>query len=148
MKALLEKKSFMISILVVIFIMIAVIIYCLFFTKTYGPIVYNDYTILEGHTGKIEEYNSAYAVEGYKGDGKTAYYINGKITANSSKQFTIITFNLYDKNNKLLGTAVTGLNEIKKNKVYDFKALSLVTSKDVKRIDHYKLKDIKNMEVK
>lgn len=148
MRTILEKKSVMISMLVVIFIMAAVVLYCLFFAKSTGKIVYDDYTILEGHIGKIEKYDSSHVVEGYKGDGKTAYYISGKITADNNKSFTIITFNLYDKSNTLLGTAVAGLNEVKKDKVYDFKAVSLIESSGVQKIDHYKIKDIKNMEVK
>ena len=148
MRTFLEKKYVMIVMVAIIFLMIGVIIYCLFFTNNSGKITYDDYTILEGHTGKIEQYDSSHVVEGYKGDGKTAYYINGQITASKNKHFTIITFNLYDNSDNILGTAVAGLNEVKKGKIYDFKAISLIESSNLTRIKYYKIKDIKNMEVK
>ena len=147
MLKLLEKKSVMIGIVAVIVLMIGIIIYCLFFANVDKKITYKDYTILKGHYGRVEKYDPSYAIEGYKGDKKNAYYITGKITADKKKDFTIITFNLYDKSNKKLGTAVAGLNEIQKGKIYDFKAISLEKI-NVKQVDHYKIKDIKNMEVK
>ncbi len=147
MLALLEKKSVMIGIIAVIVLMIGVIIYCLFFANVDKKITYEDYTILKGHFGRVEKYDPSYAIEGYKGDKKNAYYITGKITADKNKSFTVITFNLYNKSNKKLGTAVAGLNEVKQGKTYDFKAISL-EKMNVKQVDHYKIKDIKNMEVK
>ena len=147
MLALLEKKSVMIGIIAVIVLMIGIIIYCLFFANVDKKITYEDYTILKGHYGRVEKYDSSHAVEGYKGDKKNAYYITGKITADKNKNFTLITFNLYNKSNKKLGTAVAGLNEIEKGKTYDFKAISL-EKMNVNQVDHYKIKDIKNMEVK
>ena len=147
MLALLEKKTVMIGIIAVIVLMIGVIIYCLFFANVDQKITYEDYTILKGHFGRVEKYDPSYAIEGYKGDKKNAYYITGKITAEKNKSFTVITFNLYNKSNKKLGTAVAGLNEVKQGKTYDFKAISL-EKMNVKQVDHYKIKDIKNMEVK
>ena len=147
MLELLEKKSVMIGIVAVIVLMIGVIIYCLFFANVDKKITYDGYTILKGHYGRVEKYDPSHAIEGYKGDKKNAYYITGKITANKNKNFTIITFKLYDRKNKVLGTAVAGLNEVKKGKVYDFKAISL-EKMDVNKVDHYKIKDIENMEVK
>lgn len=117
-------------------------IYFMFIKDTSGQIVYNDYTIATGHYGKVEEYDKSYAVDGYKG-GTKAYYIKGNITSESSKDFTVITFNLYDKDNKLLGTAVGSLKELKKGKTYEFKALSLIEEKYITKIDHYKIDTIK-----
>ncbi len=108
-----------------------------------SSISYNDYVIEKGHFGKFEKYDPSYTVVGYKGGNEEAYYINGKITSKVDKVFVLITFNLYDQDDKLLGTAVAGLNGLKKNKTYNFKALSLIESKYNKEIDHYKLKDIK-----
>ena len=107
-----------------------------------GEIIYKDYTIASGHTGEIANYDKSYTVDGFKG-GDKAYYIKGNITAGANKNFTVITFNLYDKKNNLLGTAVAGLKEIKKGKTYEFKALSLIEQKDIGKIDHYKIKNIK-----
>ena len=81
MLTLLEKKSVMIGIVAVIVLMIGIIVYCLFFANVDKKITYEDYTILKGHYGKVEKYDPSYAVEGYKGDKKNAYYITGKITA-------------------------------------------------------------------
>ena len=53
-----------------------------------------------------------------------------------------MTFNLYDKQNKLLGTAVGGLKEVKKGKTYSFRAIALVDDEDTLKIDHYKIKSI------
>ena len=108
-----------------------------------GKITYGDYTILSGHYGKVEKYDPSITVEGYKGDNNSAYYITGKISSKQDKNFTIITFNLYDKSNKLLGTAVAGVNKLKKGNIYDFKALSLVDSSNVQRINHYKIQSVK-----
>ena len=106
-------------------------------------ISYNDYVIEKGHFGKFEKYDPSHSVSGYKGGNDEAYYINGKITSKIDKSFILITFNLYDKDDKLLGIAVSGLNGLQKNKTYNFKALSLIESKYNKDIDHYKLKEIK-----
>ena len=127
-KKLLSKKPVMIILVVLALIAILITIYFMFIKQTDGKIVYEDYTIASGHTGKIENYDSSYTVEGFKG-GNKAYYIKGNITADQNKKFTVITFDLYDKKNNLLGTAVGGLKEVKKGKTYEFKALSLINEK-------------------
>lgn len=104
-------------------------------------ITYKEFTIKE-HSGKIEKYDSSNAVEGYQG-GKEAYYISGKITSTKDQGFILITFNLYNKQNKLLGTAIAGLNEMKKDKEYDFKAVSLIKYEEINKIDHYKIESVK-----
>lgn len=102
---------------------------------------YEAYTIYDGHVGKVEEYDPSMTVDGYNG-GEKAYYITGKISARENKDYSVITFNLYDKDNNLLGTAVAGLNELEKDKIYDFKALSLIKTEDVDKVTHYELKKV------
>lgn len=103
---------------------------------------YKDYVLYEGHVGKVEKYDPSMVVEGYDSTEENAYYISGKMSANSDKGFSIIEFNLYDKDDKLLGTAVAGLNDLKKGEVYEFKALGLISGEDVLKVDHYELKSV------
>lgn len=142
-KKIFMKKQVAVILVILACIAVAICIYFVFFNKTDKEIIYEDYKILENHEGKIEEYDKSYTVDGYKGDNSKGYYITGKIIANKDKGFTVITFDLYDKNNKLLGTAVGGLNEMKSGKTYNFKALSLIDSKDINKIAYYKIKQIK-----
>lgn len=142
LRSFFSKKPVMVVFVVLALIAVAIAIYFLFIYDDNGEIVYEDYTIASGHVGKIEKYDSSYTVDGYKGGKDEAYYITGNITASEDKDFTVITFNLYDKDDNLLGTAVGGLNEVKKGKTYSFRALSLVENKDVAKIDHYEIKSI------
>ncbi len=137
-----SKKPVMIVCVVVAVIAVIVAIYFMFFKSYDNTIVYDDYTVANGHSGRIEKYDGSYTVDGYKG-GSKAYYVNGNITASADKKFTVITFNLYDKKNKVLGVAVAGLNEVKKGKTYGFKALSLINESDIDKVDHYEIKSIK-----
>ena len=137
------KRLVIVSLTLIILVVVASAIYFTFVKPKDGKITYGDYTILRGHYGKVEKYDPSMTVEGYKNDKNNAYYITGKISAEENKSFTIITFNLYDKSNRLLGTAVAGVNELKKGNTYDFKALSLVDSSDLQRINHYRIKSIK-----
>ena len=137
------KKTVIIFLLVILLLTIGTIVYISLFGKSDKELKYGDYTIAEGHTGTIEKYDPSNTVEGYKGGTDKAYYITGNISSSKDKGFTVITFNLYDKDNKLLGTAVSGLNNLKKGKKYTFKALGLVTESDTNKISYYKLKDIK-----
>lgn len=141
LKKFFSKKPVMIILVILALVAVLIAIYFMFIKDTSGEITYKDYTIATGHTGQIEKYDTSYTVDGYKG-GDKAYYIKGNITAGNNKKFTVITFNLYDKKNNILGTAVGGLKEIKKGKTYEFKALSLIEQKDIDKIDHYKIKTI------
>ena len=142
LKNFFSKKPVMIGLIILALAAVLMAIYFMFIKDTSGEIIYKDYTIASGHTGEIANYDKSYTVDGFKG-GDKAYYIKGNITAGANKNFTVITFNLYDKKNNLLGTAVAGLKEIKKGKTYEFKALSLIEQKDMGKIDHYKIKNIK-----
>lgn len=135
-----SKIAIIVIILIIAFI--GIFLYSRNNVKTDGSINYKEFTIKEGHSGKIEKYDSSNAVEGYQG-GKEAYYIKGKVTSTKEQGFILITFNLYDKQDKLLGTAIAGLNTMKKDKAYNFKAVSLIKYEEIKKIDHYSLKDIK-----
>lgn len=142
MSQTLNKKNLIPAIIIVALIAISIGIYFLYKddNKT-EAINYKEYTIHEQHTGKIEEYDPTMTVDGYEG-GEKAYYITGKISAKEDKSYSVITFNLYDKNDNLLGTAVAGLNELEKNKIYDFKALSLIKSEDVEKVVRYELEKV------
>lgn len=141
-KCFFNKKPVQVVIIILLLGLIFTMLYFMFIHKDDGKLVYSDYTISAGHVGEIKEFDPSYTVDGYQGDQYRAYYITGKISAKEDKGFTVITFNLYDEKDNLVGTAVAGLNELKKGKTYDFKALSLVENVDVDRVDHYELKSI------
>ena len=147
MKEFLKNKYVIVGIVIILILLVIFILSLLNPKVSDKEIKYEDYTILKGHYGQIEKYDSSRAIEGYKGDTKEAYYISGKITSSRNKGFTIITFNLYSRSNKLLGTAVAGLNEVKKGKTYSFRAVSLEKI-DLTKINHYKIKSIGNKVVK
>lgn len=81
--------------------------------------------------------------EGYNGysDGY-GYYIEGTITNNTDKQYSYaqVTFNLYDKDENQLGTAVANINNLDANANWKFKAIGLIT--DAKAVSSYKLTEI------
>ncbi|MDO4369613.1 MAG: FxLYD domain-containing protein [bacterium] len=135
-----KSKSLFVTLIIVALFMIVAGGFLLF-REDSGDLKYEDYTVYKGLEGSIEEYDSSMVVDGYKASNN-AYYITGKISSKADKGFSIITFNLYNKKNELMGTAVAGLNELKKDKIYDFKAIALVDGKDLKKIDSYKLKSV------
>ncbi len=137
------KRLVIVSLVLIVLVVVISTIYFTFIKPKDVKIIYGDYEVLSGHYGKVEKYDPSMTVEGYKGDNNNAYYITGKIKSKKDKGFTIITFNLYDKSNTLIGTAVAGVNELKEGNTYDFKALSLVNSSDMQRINHYRIKSIK-----
>lgn len=141
-KRFFNKKPVQILIIVLLLLLIFTMLYFMFIYEDNGEIVYSDYTISAGHIGEVKDFDPSYTVDGYQGDEHRAYYIEGKISSKENKGFTIITFNLYDKKDNLLGTAVAGLNELEKGKTYDFKALSLIENVEVNKVDHYELKSI------
>lgn len=136
----LKSKSLFVTLVIVAFFMIGLGGFLLFRSDS-SDLKYEDYTIYKDLVGSIEEYDSSMTVDGHNASNN-AYYITGKISSKVDKKFTVITFNLYNKKGELMGTAVSGLNELKKDKVYDFKAIALVDSKDLKKIDSYKLKSV------
>lgn len=142
MNQVLDKRNLIPAIVILILIALMIGIYFTYQNSdTKDQIKYDEYTIYDGHTGKIERYDPSMTVDGYAG-GDKAYYITGKISAKEDKEYSVITFNLYDKDNNLLGTAVAGLNELEKDKVYDFKALSLIKAEDVEKVTHYELEKV------
>ena len=136
----LKSKSLFVTLVIVAFFMIGLGGFLLFRSDS-SDLKYEDYTIYKDLVGSIEEYDSSMTVDGHSASNN-AYYITGKISSKVDKEFTVITFNLYNKSGELMGTAVSGLNELKKDKIYDFKAIALVDSKDLKKIDSYKLKSV------
>ena len=141
LKKIFNKKTIVTIIVIIALLIISLIIYFIYKEDEPKNIIYEDYTIYSDHAGKIEKYDESMTVDGYE-KSENAYYITGKISAKENKDFSVITFNLYDENDKLLGTAVAGLNELEKNVVYDFKALGLLKANQVEKVDHYTLKSV------
>lgn len=87
--------------------------------------------------GKLElvEVTSAY------NDGFSSYYIEGTIKNNTDKTYSYVqvTFNLYDADGALIGTAMDNINNLEPNGVWKFKALNLSSSGNVAS---YKLAEI------
>lgn len=141
------KKVFNKKIVLVILIVLVIAGLALYFMlgtdndSVSKELKYEDYVIYEGHKGSLEKYDSSMTVDGHT-PSENAYYITGKISTKEDKEFSVITFNLYDKDDKIIGTAVAGLNELKKNQKYDFKAIALVDAKDLSKIEYYDLKSV------
>lgn len=143
-----KKNIIIIVISLIVFLSLIVGLYFIFLKNNNmiksNTIIYGDFIILNGNKGELLEYDKTTYIEGYKGSYDIAYYINGSIKNNSTStyKFIIITFNLYDKNNNNLGTAVCGLENVVGNQTYKFKAMSLTTTNDAKKVTSYKLKSI------
>lgn len=137
-------KSKQLTIIIVVIAVILIITGLFLFAKgnkNTKELTYEDFTITS-HIGEYKEYDKSLYVEGYKGSYDYAYYITGMIKSEKKHGFTTITFDLYDKNDKLLGTAVAGLNSVN-NSETKFTALSLIDSKEAKKVVSYELKEIK-----
>ena len=67
-------------------------------------------------------------------------YIEGEIKNNTDKTYSYVqvTFNLYDKNESQLGTAIANINNLEPNAIWKYKAIGLVTEK----VASYKLVEI------
>ena len=129
-----------------IIILLAIIYFRYFMNdeiKTNDDIKYERYTISE-HKGFLEAYDKTIYIEGYQGYYDYAYYINGKIKSSENENFILITFDLYDKDNNKIGIAKAGLNNIKKDKEYEFKAMSLEKEDIIKNVVDYKIKTIES----
>ncbi len=107
---------------------------------------YQEYTVLEGHEGSLQDYDKTLYAEGYKGDYDEAYYITGKLVSNEeeTQNFVVVRFNLYDSKDKILGEAIAGINNVSKGVEYEFKALSLTTTEDAKKVARYELKSVES----
>ena len=138
----LASKKLLIFIIAIFMIIVGVIFVFIGPSGRSDKLTYDDYTIYENYTSGIEKYDSTVAVEGYPG-GEKAFYINGKISTAKDKDFSVITFNLYDSSGKRLGKAVAGIKEMKKDKKYNFKAIALVKESEINNIDHFSLKSVK-----
>lgn len=145
MKKKFNKKTLIIVAIILLLIIGGVVAYTFLGSNSdnneSGKLKYEDYVIYEGHKGSLEKYDPSMTVDGHT-KSENAYYITGKISTKDDKEFSVITFNVYDKDDKLLGTAVAGLNELKKDVKYDFRAIALVDAKDLEKIDYYKLKSV------
>ncbi|MDR0879510.1 MAG: FxLYD domain-containing protein [Clostridioides sp.] len=66
--------------------------------------------------------------------------LSGKIKNNSGKdaKYVQVTFNLYDKDNNQLGTALANVNNLKAEGNWKFKAIGTATGD----VDHYELAEV------
>ena len=138
------KKILVITSFVII---IMAIVYFRFFmndkVEANNDIKFNNYEITE-HLGHLDTYDKTMYIEGYQGNYNYAYYITGKIKSDINSKFILITFELLDKDNKVIGTAQAGLNDIEKNKEYNFKAISLEGEMTIQNVVGYKIKSIES----
>jgi len=76
---------------------------------------------------------------GYADEFGFAYYIEGKVTNNTSRTYSYvqIELNVYDSENNLLGSCLDNINNLEANGTWKIKALC---SGDAKSVDHYELK--------
>ena len=114
--------------------------------KQYDEFVYENYVILKGSYGKIDTYDKSLYLEGYQGSYDETYYINGTLKSNedTKQNYVVIRFDLYDKDGSLLGEAVAGINDVEPNTEYKFKAMSLTTDENAKKVYKYNLKKIES----
>lgn len=144
MKKIGKKKLIISSVVIIALLLLGILILYLMPQNEEAKdkdITYEAYTIHKGTEGKVEKYDPSMTVDGLE-PGEYAYYITGKISSKEDKEFSIITFNLYDEENNLLGTAIAGLNNLEKNRIYDFKAISMVKPDEVEKIKRYELKSV------
>ena len=138
------KKILVLTAFIIIFM---AIIYFRYFmndkVEANNDIKFNNYQITE-HLGHLDTYDKTMYIEGYQGSYNYAYYITGKIKSDINSKFILITFDLLDKDNKVIGTAQAGLNNIEKNKEYDFKAISLEGEMIIQNVVGYKIKSIES----
>ena len=87
-----------------------------------------DLELEDGYTGKMDDIGLAYYIEGY-------------VKNNSSKEFSYvqITFTTYDKEGNTIGTCLDNNSGLEANGRWKFKAMCL---DDVKNINSFKLKEI------
>lgn len=89
------------------------------------------FTLLEGYKGYSDEYNFGYYIEGYVQNNSNWEY-----------DYVQISFNLYDEEGVLIGTALDNINNLEAKGKWKFKAISLMDSEEVKNVASYKLKEI------
>lgn len=138
------KKILVLTAFIIIFM---AIIYFRYFmndkVEANNDIKFNNYQITE-HLGHLDTYDKTMYIEGYQGSYNYAYYITGKIKSDINSKFILITFDLLDKDNKVIGIAQAGLNSVEKNKEYDFKAISLEGEMTIQNVVGYKIKSIES----
>ena len=99
-------------------------------------------------TEKAEKVDKLELVDGAEGITTThdAYslYFEGYIKNNTDKEYNYvsITFNLYDKNDALLGTAIDNVNNLKGGKQWKFKAMAFLTSDQLADVASWEVADV------
>lgn len=105
---------------------------------------YEDFIIEKGNKGSFEIYNKSLYYEGYEGDYDKAYYITGSLKNNTGAyvSLAIITFDLYDENDKIIGVAKASVTNIGIDASKEFKAMSLTTTAKASKVKSYKINSI------
>lgn len=95
-----------------------------------GEIVVKDDLTIEGD---ITETKDTYSL-----------YFEGIVKNNTNKEmsYASITFNLYDKDGNLLGTAIDNINNLKAGGTWKFKAMSFLTSDQTKEVASWELEEV------
>ncbi len=137
-----DKRKLSVVLLIIAVILIIAGVLLLFVMPDSKRAVYGDFT-LTSLEGEYTKYDKSIYVDSYKGNYDFAYYVSGNITSKSDHKFTLVTFDLFDKSGKKIGIAQVGLNEVKKSHNQKFKALSLLSSEDAKKVDSYKISSVK-----
>lgn len=137
-----DKRKISVVLLIIAIILIVTGVLLLFIRPDSKRVAYGDFTFTSLN-GEYTKYDKSIYVDSYKGDYDFAYYVSGNITSKSDHKFTLITFDLFDKSGKKIGIAQVGLNEVKKSRNQAFKALSLLSSEDAKKVDSYKISSVK-----
>lgn len=85
-------------------------------------------------------------VEGNITESKDTYsmYLEGIVKNNTDDEMTLvsISFNLYDKDGNLLGTAIDSITSLKAGGTWKFKAMSLLTSDQLKEVTKWELEEV------
>lgn len=141
-----KKKIIMICISVLVLVLVCIGIYKAF-SKGEGEkredVVINDVKIYKNLEGTIEEYDKTMYVEGYQGNYEKAYYISGELRPDKDYANLLILFDVKDKKDNVIGTAIAGLTDVKKGGDYNFKALSTVKESDLDKIHTFEVSDIR-----
>lgn len=142
-----KRTIILLAVTGVLIVILAIVLFNVFYDgkETIGKEVsYNEYTILEGHSGSLKDYDNSLYIEGYKGNYSVAYYITGTLKSNEEEKqnFVEIRFNLYDSKGKIIGEAIAGVNDVSKDNQYTFTAMSLTSDDDAKKVVKYELKSI------
>ena len=139
-----KKKFIVIGLTIVVLILLCIGIYSIFSNKQVREdVTIRGVTVYKDLKGEITKYDKTLYVEGYEGNYEKAYYISGKLKSDVDYDTLIVSFDIKDRKGNVLGSAIAGLTEIKKDGEYTFKALSTVKESDLNKIYNFEVSDIR-----